>query len=172
MSAYHKYELDFFTATILQWKPLLADDRYKKIVMDSLKFLVENKRIYLCSFVIMNNHIHLIWHITHPHREQDVQRDFLRYTAQMMLKNMRAGKTDTIEQFRVDAKDRKYQIWERNALSVPLRTEAVVVQKLSYIHQNPVRAGMCSDMIEYHHSTARFYETGVDDFGFITHYKY
>jgi len=33
--------------------------------------------------------------------------------------------------------------WERNALSVELRTEKVFEQKLDYIHDNPVKAGMC-----------------------------
>jgi REP element-mobilizing transposase RayT len=120
----------------------------------------------------MSNHIHLIWQVVHPHVEQDVQRDFLRYTAQMMLKDMRREKTGLMEQFRVNAKDRKYQIWERNALSVPLWTEVVVEQKLAYIHHNPVRAGLCRDVIDYPYSSAKFYETGVDEFGFITHYKH
>ena len=153
-------------------KPLLADDAYKEIITGSLKFLVENKRINLCAFVIMVNHIHIIWQIVHPHLEADVQRDFLRYTSQMMLKDMRNNNPDLLEQFRVDAKDRKYQVWERNALSVPLRTEAVVEQKVAYIHQNPVRARLCEDAVNYRYSSGRFYETGVDDFGFITHYKY
>jgi REP element-mobilizing transposase RayT len=120
----------------------------------------------------MSNHIHLIWQIIYPHTEPDVQRDFLRYTAQMMLKEMRNNDPNVMEQYRVDARDRKYQIWERNALNVPLRTEAVVEQKLNYIHQNPVRAGLCRDDIDYFYSSAKYYETGVDDFGFITHYKY
>ena len=51
----------FFTATILEWKKLLAPDKYKDIIMESLKFLVTNKRIILNGFVIMPNHIHLIW---------------------------------------------------------------------------------------------------------------
>ena len=51
----------FFTATILDWKPLLKPDDHKKIIMDSLKFLTLNKRIFLYGFVIMPNHIHLLW---------------------------------------------------------------------------------------------------------------
>lgn len=30
----------------------------------------------------MPNHIHLIWRILLPHKREDVQRDFLKYTAQ------------------------------------------------------------------------------------------
>jgi REP element-mobilizing transposase RayT len=32
----------------------------------------------------MINHIHLIWHIQPDHKKEDVQRDFLKYTAQQV----------------------------------------------------------------------------------------
>ena len=50
--------LQFFTATNLWWKKLLQPDKYKQIIIDSLKFLVENKRVKVYGFVIMPNHIH------------------------------------------------------------------------------------------------------------------
>ena len=51
----------FFTATILKWQHLLKPDKYKDVVMQSLQFLVRDKRILLFGFVIMPNHIHVIW---------------------------------------------------------------------------------------------------------------
>jgi REP element-mobilizing transposase RayT len=39
--------------------------KYKQIILDSLKFLVEQKRVKVYGFVIMINHVHIIWHI-HP----------------------------------------------------------------------------------------------------------
>ena len=167
----HRYDLDFFTATILEWKPLLTNDRYKDIIIESLSFLVADKRIYLCGFVIMRNHIHLLWHVIHPHQPADVQWDFLRFTSQMMIKDMRTNNKELLESFRVDAKDRKYQIWERNALMVPLRSEAVVKQKLNYIHENPVRKQLCVIASDYRYSSAAYYDTGIDNWGFITHFR-
>jgi REP element-mobilizing transposase RayT len=49
----------FYTATILEWKPLLKQDKYKDVIIESLRFLVNEKRIKLYAFVIMSNHIHL-----------------------------------------------------------------------------------------------------------------
>ena len=74
----------FFTATILQWKHLLKPEKYKQIILDSLQFLVDNKRVKVYSYVIMINHIHLIWHIQPGFERKDVQRDFLKYTAQQI----------------------------------------------------------------------------------------
>ncbi|MEA5428411.1 transposase [Arcicella lustrica] len=79
----HHY-VQFFTATILWWKPLLKPDKYKQIIIDSLKFLVENHRVKVYGFVIMPNHIHLVWKINENYLLKDVQRDFLKYTAQQI----------------------------------------------------------------------------------------
>ena len=50
----------FSTATILEWKPLLTDNRHKEILLDSFRFVVKEQRVIVNSFVIMNNHIHLM----------------------------------------------------------------------------------------------------------------
>jgi hypothetical protein len=46
-------------------------------------------------------------------------------------------------------------------------------QKLEYIHNNPVaeKWAMCKLPEDYRWSSARFYLKGVDEFGFLTHYK-
>ncbi|MDX2195300.1 MAG: transposase, partial [Cytophagales bacterium] len=66
-------------------------------------------------------------------------------------------------------KDRKYQIWERNPLSIELRTKEVSEQKLDYIHLNPVKAGICHSSIEYKYSSAKFYELNQEEWDFLTY---
>jgi len=167
-----EYYPQFFTATILEWKPLLQEDKYKGIILDSLHFLVENKRIALYGFVLMPNHMHLIWHIAEGHKRENVQRDFLKYTAQKIKMDLEQNNKQLLEQFRVNAKDRTYQIWERNPLSIDIYSEKVLKQKLSYIHQNPLQEKwrLCSRMEEYQYSSAGFYETGKSEWQFLSHY--
>jgi putative transposase len=43
------------TRAMAQGKPLLKGDKYKDIIVSSLQFLVENKRVKVFSFVIMPN---------------------------------------------------------------------------------------------------------------------
>ncbi|HSB93621.1 MAG TPA: transposase [Flavitalea sp.] len=160
----------FFTATNLQWKHLLKPDKYKDIIIDSLRFLVDNKRIKLYSFVIMINHLHLIWQM-HPFIEpKSVQRDFLKFTARKIKADLAKHHQAVLDHFLVNAKDRNYQFWERHALSVELRAHEIFVQKMNYIHWNPVRAGLCASPEEYKYSSARFYEEGIDNWGFLTNY--
>jgi hypothetical protein len=48
----------FFTASIKGWYKLLEHDKYKDIVVNSLRFLTEDKRITLNAFVIMPGPTH------------------------------------------------------------------------------------------------------------------
>lgn len=73
----------------------------------------------------------------------------MKYTAQMLIKDLRNNHNEVLERFKVKASDRKYQIWERNALSVALWSQIVFRQKLNYIHANPVVAGVCQFPEQY-----------------------
>jgi hypothetical protein len=41
--------------------------------------------------------------------------------------------------FRVNDADREYQVWERNPLSIELYSPHIFLQKLHYIHRNPLQ---------------------------------
>jgi REP element-mobilizing transposase RayT len=167
-----KHWPQFFTATILEWKHLLQNDAYKDIIIDSMKFIADENRATIFCFVIMPNHIHLIWQIDDKYEVSQVQQSFLKYTAQQIKADLQKNNLKLLEEFKVDAADRHYQFWERNPLSIDLFTEPVFKQKFNYIHNNPVQQKWkLADLPEnYKYSSASFYETGVDDFGFLTHY--
>jgi REP element-mobilizing transposase RayT len=166
---YTEHYAQFFTATILEWKHLLQPDKYKDIITGSLQYLVNNKRVKVFAFVIMSNHMHIMWQVQAGNKREDVQRDFLKYTSQQIKSDLSIHHPQVLERFKVNAKDRTYQFWERNPLSIDLYTHAVFMQKLEYIHQNPFKAGLCKYPEEYKYSSARFYLTGIDAFGFLTH---
>src|SRR4029078_11577145 len=161
----------FFTATNLNWKKLLARDKYKDIVIESMRFLVDDKRVIIYGFVIMDNHIHIIWQLQAGRKRDDVQRDFLKYTAQLIKKDMIKNHAEDLKDFMVNAKDRKYQFWERNPLSIEIWSENVLLQKLKYMHENQVKSELCRFPEEYKYSSALFYKTGIDNWGFLTHYR-
>ncbi len=76
-----------------------------------------------------------------------------------------------LEEFKVNKYDRHYQFWKREALSIELFTPAVFNQKLVYIHNNPVRAGLCINPEDYFYSSGRFYHNGTNDFGMLSHFS-
>jgi REP element-mobilizing transposase RayT len=162
----------FFTATILEWKRLLIQDKYKQIILDSLSFLVEQKRIVLYGFVLMPNHIHLLWRIQPLYHKEEVQRDFLKFTAQKIIADLKKHHPKVLELFYVNTKDRKYQIWERNPLSVYCFSNAVTEQKLNYIHQNPLQEkwSLAETPEAYQYSSASFYIENRNDYSFLSNY--
>ena len=133
----------FFTVTNLQWNNLLQIDKYKDVIIASMKHLVKERRVIIYGLVIMSNHLHIIWQLQTGQKRENVQRDFLKHTAQAIKEDMLLNKPVELKAYLVNARDRKHQFWERNALSVELWSEKVFMQKLKYIHENPVRAGIC-----------------------------
>jgi len=166
------HHAQFFTATILEWKPLLKDDEFKDIVMNSLRYLKNEGSIKVYGFVIMPNHVHLIWQIQDGYKREHIQLRLLKFTGQQMKFKLKDGNDHRLENYRVNAKDRQYQFWERNSLSVDLWTPAVFMQKLEYIHNNPLQEKwqLCELPEDYKYSSARFYATGSDEFDLITPY--
>lgn len=168
---YAKEYAEFITVTCLEWKPILLKNHSKDIIMDSLHYLCRENRICLYAFVIMNNHFHLVWQMMGENKRSDVQRDFLKFTGQQILKDLRNSKSSILNEFLVETTDRKYQIWERNSLGIPLWSAPVFWQKIDYIHNNPVKAGYCNYPEHYKYSSAKYYLTGRKDWEFLTHFE-
>src|SRR5271156_5038958 len=122
-----------------------------------MRYMVSNSKAQIHAFAIMNNHMHILWSILHPYQREDVQRDLLKFTAQTMVNDLRTNNPALLANYYVGLKDRKYQVWERNPLSVPVWSEEVLKQKLHYIHNNPVKAGYTTYAEDYKYSSAALY---------------
>jgi putative transposase len=164
------YYPEFVTATILNWKSLLKPDKYKRLIQESLQFLVRDNRIILYAYVILHNHIHLIWQVKEGHKTENVKRDFLKYTSGKIKADLIKNHPKVLPFFESSQNDRKYHFWERNSLAIELRSEEVFRQKLNYIHLNPVKAGICNFEEEYKYSSAAFYLRNHDELKMVTHY--
>jgi putative transposase len=158
----------FFTATIQDWKHLLKEAEYKNIIIETLQFLVVQERVTIHAFVIMSNHLHIIWQAKGNIPLKQVQNSFIRQTAKAFKEALQ--KEDKLKEYEVCKVDRKYNFWKRDSLGIELFSSAVFLQKLNYIHNNPVKAGLCSVPEDYYYSSALFYQSGVDNFGFVQHY--
>ena len=97
---------------------------------------------------------------------------FKKFTGQHMKFELQKSNPELLKEFKVDKKDRKYQFWKRDALSIELFTNKVFQQKLNYIHNNLVKASMCKFPEEYKYSSANFYNGGNDEFEMLTEYTF
>lgn len=92
---------------------------------------------------------------------------FLKYSSYLFLKELKANGNS--KYYEVNKTNKKHEIWERDSLDVEVYSREVAKQKLNYIHFNPVTGKwkFAKDDLNYYFSSAKFYETGVDDFGFL-----
>ncbi len=157
----------FFTATIHRWQPLLADDSNKQLIVDYLKKLSEDGSLTIYAFVIMPNHVHIIWRQNKLNGKETPQGSFLKYTAHEFLKRLKASGESKF--YEVNAANKKHEIWQRDSLSVEIYSRNVAKQKLDYIHFNPASKKwmLAKDDLGYFYSSARYYNDGKDDFGFL-----
>jgi len=161
----------FYTDTIPNFRHLLKDDHLKQIVISSLQYLVNKHLITLYGFVIMPNHIHLLWYINSMNGKESAAGSFAKYTAHKFKEYLLVN--GSLEPYKSDKDDRTYQFWKRDPLAIEITTEKIFLSKLDYIHNNPVREKwrLCQYPEEYRWSSARFYLDGKDEFSLLTHYK-
>jgi len=115
----------------------------------------------------MPNHLHLIWQLNKLNGRETPKGSFLKHTAHVPLDQLiEDGKSGG---YMVNQSNKKHEIWQRYALGIEIMSLAVARQKLDYIHFNPVSGkwNLAKDDISYYYSSAKFYETGIDDFGFL-----
>ena len=164
-----KSNIEFFTATCLNWQNLLEKEIHKDIVLSSLEFLVRDNRIWLYGYVIMPNHIHLLWRKQDGWIEKSIAQNFLKYTAQQMKFNLLAHHPSELNNYVSSQRDRQYHFWERRPHQATMNKRAVVEQKLDYIHNNPVKKKLCTSTLDYPYSSASFYESNQEN-KLLTHY--
>ncbi|MFT4737393.1 MAG: REP element-mobilizing transposase RayT [Cyclobacteriaceae bacterium] len=158
----------FWTATIRRWQNLLRNDHYKKVITDSLQQLSDRQLIHVYAFVIMPNHIHLIWKLKQMNGSELPSASLLKFTAHQFKKML---PSDQLSSYQVDAGNKAYEFWQRDSLGIELYTPDVAYQKLEYLHLNPMgtKWNLVIDPCDYEFSSAAFYEKKASPFTFLKH---
>jgi putative transposase len=84
-------------------------------------------------------------------------------------KLLRSASPADLTKYAVAASNKQYEFWQRDSLAVPLYTKAVALQKLTYIHNNPVAPHwqLAPSFIDYPYSSVKYYECNEKDFDFL-----
>ncbi|HEX8377140.1 MAG TPA: transposase [Pedobacter sp.] len=159
----------FWTATINNWIKLLQHHEYKQVITDSLIVLSDRGKIEVFAFVIMPNHIHLIWHINELNGKETPHGSFLKYTAHQFKKMLALHNCAMLNDFKVAASNKQYEFWQRDSLAIELFSSEVAYQKLDYLHNNPLAEywQLAIEPSGYLYSSASYYEGGDTPFHFL-----
>ena len=156
--------LYFLTFQVVGWAAIFSRKVYRDIVIESLDFSRQNKGLELFSYVIMSNHVHLIVRSKVGDLSGTV-RDIKKHTSKQIfrtIKDINESRREWLELiFEYHAKLNKrasqHQLWTHENHAVELTTNEMLVSRVNYIHQNPVRSALVSKAEDYLYSSARNY---------------
>jgi REP element-mobilizing transposase RayT len=110
----------------------------------------------------MDNHLHLV---AAGDKLTDLIRDFKSYTAKQIVSRLQQDqKTWVLNQLQYWKQSNKirsdYQVWQEGFHPQQIVSEAMLRQKIEYLHHNPVRAGLVAQAEDWLYSSARDYAGG------------
>ena len=154
----------YLTFTIVGWIDLLSREVYKELLLESFEYCRKNKNLKVHAFVFMTNHIHTIW-TAKDNNLSDVIRDFKTFTSKSFIKIINETPESRREWLlhmfhfysRQNIANKKFKIWTNDNHPEEIFSPDFFYQKLQYIHQNPVRAGIVYEETNYKYSSATNY---------------
>jgi putative transposase len=139
--------------------PVFRKDALKYVLCDALNKARESSGILIFAYAIMLDHLHIITD------RQMKQSEILRYingvSANKVIRHLKDnGFESSLVKLRTEEKKDgyKHSLWEHHSNTFEIKTETVLMQKVNYIHRNPVEEGLCELPEDYLFSSARFWK--------------
>lgn len=163
----NQHSIHFLTFTIVGWVDVFTRKETKQIIIDSLKYCVDNKGLILYAYVVMTNHIHIIAKADEVTSGlSDIVRDFKKHTSKAIIKWVTKSNKESRKEWmqmvfryhaNLNANKSQYQVWQKHNRPKEIVLPRFGRQKLNYIHYNAVRAGYIDKPEDYIYSSYRAY---------------
>ena len=92
-------EVYFWNDTIKDWKHLLKQDKYKEVILEVLRGLVAKNKIIVYGFVIMPNHLHLLWEMLAKNGREMPYASFNKAIGHLIVEDLNQNRQNFLEQF-------------------------------------------------------------------------
>ncbi len=165
----------FLTFSCYQRLPLLSRDRTKRWLIDAVKDTKEKHKYGLWAYVIMPEHVHFIILPLCPTYDISL---FLKSVKQAVSRKayhfLQRNNTTWLDTLTV-RRGRKevFRFWQTGpGYDRNIHSEAELLEKINYIHNNPVKRGLVKTPGEWEWSSAGWYECkrggqlAIDDYTF------
>jgi putative transposase len=157
----------YVTFTIAEWVDVFTRLIYKKIITDNLTYCIENKGLEVWAWCLMSNHLHAVLRAKEGYNLSGIIRDYKKYTSKAIVKAIKTEPESRREWMlhrfewagKADKRITNYKLWQESNHAIqfdPLQP-TLTKQKIDYIHNNPVRAGIVDSPEDYLYSSARDY---------------
>lgn len=138
--------------------PVFRTDYMKEFICGALDEARKSAGILLFAYVIMWDHMHLL--TSRNSTTANVLRVLKGITARRVIDFLQEkGHFRSLAKLEHQAQKRnhKYSLWQTEKNVLPIFSESMFVEKLNYIHQNPVKAGLSECAEDYRWSSARIW---------------
>lgn len=159
----------FVTNTIVNWIDLFTKPPYAEILINSLDHCIATKGLQVHAWCIMPSHVHLLVSASLPNISlSDIMRDSKKFTSKKIIDavilNNESRKEWLLDKFefagRFNSKIKDYKVWQDGFHPIECYSRDFFLQKLNYIHDNPVAAGLVKQPWYFALSSAiDYYET-------------
>ncbi|KAA5533743.1 transposase [Taibaiella lutea] len=161
--------IHFVTFAVVEWVDVFTRKEYRDIVLDSIRYCQKEKGLLLHGWCLMSNHIHLIISAI-GQNSSDILRDLKKFTSKQIIQAIINNPQESRKEWMLqifektgaeNSRNTKYQFWRQDNQPKEIFSELFWIQKLEYIHKNPVTAGIVDNADDYLYSSARdYYGTG------------
>ena len=174
------YSMYFCTFTCYEWMHLFELTNSYDLAYSWFDILKKDE-IEIVGYVIMPNHVHCILYF--PEAGFDLNKilangkRFMAYEIINRLEKANDTNTLTILQNALTEREKKkkqlHKVFKDSFDAKPIFSEKFLLQKLNYIHDNPVKGkwNLAKDFVLYEHSSASFYEESITRHFLPKHYK-
>ena len=141
--------------TVHQWADVFTRDMYVDELLNSLRYCQSQKGLEVFAWVIMTNHMHMIIRAKDENLS-DVIRDFKKFTSKAIYKAIIENEKESRKEWllKVLNYNGKIWFWEEGYHGEEIFSSEFYDSKVSYLHLNPVRAGIVEKEEDYLNSSA------------------
>ena len=131
-------------------------DKMRELLCRAIDEARKSAGFLLFAYVIMLDHVHLL--TSRPSTTSNLLRVIKGITARRIIDYLKVNSYESsLAKLRHQERNRKYKysLWQTEKNVLPVFSEGMFVEKVNYIHCNPVRAGLVDQAADYRWSSAR-----------------
>ena len=134
-----------------------------QIAIESLNFCIKEKGLFVHAWVLMSNHLHAVVSAKEGYVLSDIVRDFKKFTAGKILTELEKSTFESRKSWLIwlfksagkqNSRNETYQFWQQQNHPIELNNPEITRERMNYLHQNPIRAGLVWEPWEYRYSSA------------------
>ena len=154
----HDSPVLYITVVTKDRLPVFRTDGMKEFLCVALDEARKSAGILLFAYVIMWDHLHLLTSLNST--TANVLRVLKGITARRVIDHLKEKEHfSSLAKLQHQERSRNYKhsLWQTERNVLPVFSERMFMEKLNYIHQNPVRAGLTDRAEDYRWSSARLW---------------